>query len=1110
MKTFTDSRKWSFFIGLFLVTMSGMAQVTSVRDTFDIQTGSDDAEQDVNNGVMDLTSSDLELLQDGSSEQLVGLRFNGLNIPQGSTINSAYIQFTVDEVNTTGNVDVLIASEDIDDASVITSTSQNLSSRNYFFADTLIWTPGAFANVNDADTNQQTIDISKLVQNSVNKATWFPGNALLIGMIDPAVLSVPGYTGNTSKRVAQSRNRSGSRSAKLIVDYTPSTSYSAQRFPLVKNSSWKYNDLGVSLDSVNWTTSNYVDTSWNFGNGVFGYGNGNASTTLSYGASSTNKYPTYYFRSSVFVQDTSVIDSLIFNVMRDDGVVVYVNGTEAFRMNMPAGTIDYNTLATNTVGGNDETTYFTQKSGNLFNQGINVVAVELHQATLNSSDLSFDMEIDFQKPPLAPTTYPMVKGTEWHYLDNGSSLDSVAWTNTSYNDDQWAQGPAPLGYGDPMNTVISYGPDVNNKHITYYFRRDMLVDTSLVGDSIAFGLRRDDGAIVYLNGSELFRSNMPAGAVNYKTNSATIVSGGDETTYFTYIFPKTVFNNGLNQIAVEVHNRDSISSDLGFDMYIENAPVINPPAMGCVNGANHISCFTSIAPTSQTSNLIIPSQTHTFQMLFKQGDPYTKGSGIVPGNHDFTAYVPINNSSELGYLSVNHENTPGGVSILDLHYDTTSKLWVVDTTQAVDFFSNSIVTTSRNCSGGVTPWGTIITAEESGTSADANNDGYSDVGWLVEIDPLTKKIVDYDGDGNQDKMWAAGNISHENAVVAGDLVTLYTGEDGGSSAVFKFVADSATKLNEGKLYALQLDQPLNGGEPTGTTGRWIPIPNTTPSDRNATRSLAISLGATNFNGVEDIEISPLDSQIYFTSKGFGRIYRFTDADTTFSNFETFAGGMSYVLNTSQGVFTEPWRGGNDNLTFDDAGNLWVLQDGGNNYIWMILPNHTQALPKVELFSSAPSGSEPTGLTFSPDYRFGFVSIQHPSSSNTNQVDAANNSVVFDKSSTIVFAVNANLGGGTATSIDEKKNSKESELLIYPNPTSDQITIEFDGTANKVAEVEFYNLSGAKILDLKQELSPASKQKLRVDLSSFIQSSQTVMVRVIVDGNSYTKLVQFVR
>lgn len=395
-------------------------------------------------------------------------------------------------------------------------------------------------------------------------------------------------------------------------------------------------------------------------------------------------------------------------------------------------------------------------------------------------------------------------------------------------------------------------------------------------------------------------------------------------------------------------------------------------------------------------------------MLFQQGEDYTKGTGKVPGNHDFTAYVPLNGSSTEGHLAINHENTPGGVSIVDLHFNDSTQLWVKDTTQAVDFFNSDIVTTTRNCSGGITPWGTVITAEESSNGGDANNDGYNDVGWLVEIDPITAQVKSY-GNGKQEKLWAAGNISHENAVVLDDSITLYTGEDGGCSAVFKFVADKKTDLSSGTLYALKLDFPLSGGEPVTTKGKWVVVPNTTVAERNNTRSLAIALGATNFSGVEDIEISPVDGKMYFTSKGNGRVYRFTDQDSVVSNFETFVGGMSYTLNTVDGIFTEAWGGGNDNLTFDDQGNLWVLQDGGRNYIWVVRADHTQKKPKVELFASSPIGSEPTGLTFSPDYRFAFVSIQHPSSSNALQQDATLNDVKFNVSSTIVYARNKNLG-----------------------------------------------------------------------------------------------------
>ena len=435
---------------------------------------------------------------------------------------------------------------------------------------------------------------------------------------------------------------------------------------------------------------------------------------------------------------------------------------------------------------------------------------------------------------------------------------------------------------------------------------------------------------------------------------------------------------------------------------------------------NDIGCFTSIKPTAQTRNLIIANE-HRFQLIFKQGEAYTNPLGAltnVPGNHDFTGYVPFNRSSELGHLSINHENTPGGVSMLDVSFDQATKLWKVDTSRPVDFYNNDLVTTTRNCSGGITPWGTVITAEETYNGGDANNDGYTDVGWLVEINPLTAKVVDYENDGVQDKLWAIGRGSWENAAILNDSVTLYTGEDGGSSCVFKFVADTPGNLSQGKLYALKLDGGLANREPVLPTGTWVLIPNTTKTQRNTTRAAAQAAGCTNFNGVEDIEVGTLDGKMYFAAKGNARVYRFDDNGATVSNFETFVGGTSYDITTEEGVLNEAWGSGNDNLTFDDKGNLWVLQDGGRNYIWVVRPGHTQANPQVDIFASFPISSEPTGLTFSPDYRFGFVSVQHPSSGNNPQVDATGKLVNFNGSATIVIALADNLGFDDTTLVSD--------------------------------------------------------------------------------------------
>ena len=438
-----------------------------------------------------------------------------------------------------------------------------------------------------------------------------------------------------------------------------------------------------------------------------------------------------------------------------------------------------------------------------------------------------------------------------------------------------------------------------------------------------------------------------------------------------------------------------------FDMYIKNQDNI---PFDC--NTPHVGCFTSIMPTAQTPNLIIPTE-HRFQLIFKQGDAYMDGSGTVPGNNDFTAYVPINGSSTNGYLSVNHENTPGGVSIVDLHLDNTNNLWVLDNSQPVDLYNSALQTTTRNCSGGITPWGTVVTAEESTNSGDNNNDGYEDVGWLVEIDPATAEVMDY-GNG-QEKLWAMGRMNHENVVISPDSTTAYYGEDGGTDCVYKYVMDTPGDLTSGTVYVLSLDLPLSGNEPNSTTAQWIEVPNSTQAERNNIRTAAAALGGTNFNGVEDCEIHPITGQIYFTSKGKGRTYRFTDSDNSVTDFETFVGGMSYDITTANGTFTESWGGGNDNLTFDDKGNLWVLQDGGNNYIWVVRPDHTQADPKVELFASMPNGSEPTGLTFSPDFKYGFFSVQHPSGSNTPQQDATFSDVTINASSTLVFSLSENLG-----------------------------------------------------------------------------------------------------
>uniref|UniRef100_UPI0025E95F01 alkaline phosphatase PhoX n=1 Tax=uncultured Chryseobacterium sp. TaxID=259322 RepID=UPI0025E95F01 len=424
------------------------------------------------------------------------------------------------------------------------------------------------------------------------------------------------------------------------------------------------------------------------------------------------------------------------------------------------------------------------------------------------------------------------------------------------------------------------------------------------------------------------------------------------------------------------------------------------------------------------------------------------------------------------------------------------KLWQLSRSRAVSFSAPSLVQTIRNCSGGITPWGTVITAEESVTSSDVNGDGLRDYGWLVEIDPATAQVISQNADGSKGKLWQMGIMNHENVVINNAGTVAYYGEDGGTHMVYKFVMDTPNNLSSGNLYVLKLDQGLSNGDPVATTATWIQVPNKTKADQNSTTSLAQSLGGTSFNGIEDVDISPLDGKIYFTAKGLNKVYRLQDNGTTASQVETFVGGLStnYTFDTAQGTKTEAWGDGNDNLTFDELGNLWVLQDGGKNYIWVIAPDHTQASPKVKLFASMPAGSEPTGLTFTPDHKFGFFSVQHPDSTISTDVDATGNTIDYrGKSATVVVALKNNLG--TAGTLGSIETAPEATVTVAPNPTSGIVKINAPKGLKNLA-VTAYSIDGKIVFTQKYQGTTKSAD---LDFTSQLNASRVLILNIEAEG-----------
>jgi secreted PhoX family phosphatase len=428
--------------------------------------------------------------------------------------------------------------------------------------------------------------------------------------------------------------------------------------------------------------------------------------------------------------------------------------------------------------------------------------------------------------------------------------------------------------------------------------------------------------------------------------------------------------------------------------------------------------------------------------------------------------------------------------MMNLQFDATTKLWNVTAKHPVNFAP--VVGTYNNCSGGITPWNTVVTSEENTPTAptDSNNDGYLDFGWNVEIDPATRTVKDQNGDGTPDKLWKLGRFRHENVVVAADGRTVYEGADEGSSSyVYKFVATTAGQLGAGTLYVLKLTGTLG----SSTTGSWIQVPNSTPAECSNTTALASALGATNFSGVEDVEIGPHDGRIYFTSKSNSRVYRFLDgANNTISGFEEFIGGQNYTINYGTGTASEAWSSGNDNLTFDSHGNLYVLQDGGRNHIWLVKPCHTQANPAVELFMVTPTGSEPTGMTLSPDEKFMFVSLQHPDNTNTLvNTDAAGQAVVFNKATTLVIARKGDLGAATPTATSAAREVQKAD--VYPNPVSRELTVELMHNRRETAQLQVFNSIGKLVWEQSAELTQGVN-RLKLPVSKLHSGQYQLVVK----------------
>ncbi len=169
-------------------------------------------------------------------------------------------------------------------------------------------------------------------------------------------------------------------------------------------------------------------------------------------------------------------------------------------------------------------------------------------------------------PALAVETVLVTEGSDWNYLDTGVAPGSD-WYDPDFDDTAWAVGQAPLGYGlfDVLTDVDS-GPDPSDVHITTWFRHTFNVVDASAFETLALYLRRDDGARVYLNGSQLHRSNMPLGPLGPDTLAESSVVGPASDIYHPVPLSADLLVDGDNVLAVEVHQDAADGTDLILDL----------------------------------------------------------------------------------------------------------------------------------------------------------------------------------------------------------------------------------------------------------------------------------------------------------------------------------------------------------------------------------------------------------------------------------------------------------------------------------------------------------------------------------------------------------------
>ena len=305
---------------------------------------------------------------------------------------------------------------------------------------------------------------------------------------------------------------------------------------------------GSTNPGAEWSTPGFDTSRWERGATGIGYGDGDDATVVS---GMQNSFLTIYARRDFAVEDPARFGRLSLRIDYDDGFVAYLNGVEVARssnLGAPGSPVSRNDAASasHEAGTPEE---FPVDAG-LLRAGDNVLAVEVHNSSLGSGDLSLI-------PELVADVVLIPGDAVWRYLPGSEPLPP-GWMGIPFDDSAWSSGATSIGYGDGDD--LTELADMRGRYVSVFCRRAFEITCVESVDELDLTLIYDDGVVAWINGIEVTRANVGPGPIG----RATEASSSGEATLRQLSIPRSRLREGTNVLAVSVHNSDIDSSDLSF------------------------------------------------------------------------------------------------------------------------------------------------------------------------------------------------------------------------------------------------------------------------------------------------------------------------------------------------------------------------------------------------------------------------------------------------------------------------------------------------------------------------------------------------------------------